>query len=110
MIRALVTALALSTVWVSCTRPGEEQCEKACLHYSKLYQDDHWAPKLAAASTPEERAKVEADKAAEWDDIKTNPERGLGSCMAACDRILRQGMVDCILKTTTFAEAKACNE
>jgi hypothetical protein len=93
-----------------CAAPGEKQCKEACLHYSKLFQDEKWADKLAAATTEAERKEIETQKAAEWDDVVNNPERGLGGCMASCNRILRQGMVDCIMKAETLAQAKDCED
>jgi hypothetical protein len=101
----LVGLLALP----GCAAPGEKQCTEACLRYRKFDQDERWAGKLAAA-TEAERKELETQKAAEWDDIVNNPERGLSGCVAACDRIMRQGMVDCIMKAETLAQAKDCQD
>jgi hypothetical protein len=106
MLAGLLGLLGLA----GCAAPGEKQCTEACLRYSKLYQDEKWAGELAEAATPAEREKLEADKAAEWDDVVNNPERGLGACVASCNRMLRQGMVDCLMKAETLAQAKECDK
>jgi hypothetical protein len=110
ILAGLAGLFALAGLLAGCAAPGEKQCKEACLRYSKLYQDEQWAGKLASAATPAERTELEAEKAAEWDDIANNPERGLGGCVASCDRPLRQGMVDCLMKAETFAQAKDCND
>lgn len=101
----LIALLAL----FGCAAPGEKQCKEACLHYRKLDQDERWAERLAAAATEPERKEIEAQKAADWHDIVNNPERGLGACVASCDRPMRQGMVDCMMKAETLAQAKECD-
>ena len=91
------------------SRPSEEVCEKACLHFAKLFHDDKWSSKLAAA--PEsERAAIEKERVADWQDVTSNPERGLQACVVACNRPGRQGQVDCHMKATTWAEAQKCDE
>jgi len=90
-------------------RPSEEQCREACLHRSKLYLEDKWAGELASAP-PSEHARLEREHAAEWEDVKNNPNRGREACVVACNRPNRQGQVDCILKAKTLDEANACEQ
>ena len=105
----LLLALLLgSGLLAGCARPGEEKCKRVCLHYSKLFLDQKWAQKAEGLS-PEELATLEKDKAAEWEDVQTNPNRGIYACVGACNRMTRGSTADCILAATSFDQAKACD-
>ncbi len=105
----LAIIFVAATIWLGCTRPDEEHCKKACLRYVELYQQEKWDAKLAEA--PEsEHAEIKRQQAAEWQDINTNPERGLQACVVACNRLGRGVRADCMIAAKTFAEAKECDE
>jgi hypothetical protein len=95
----LVVALALTLGVTACNKASEEQCEAACLHYSKLGLAEE--RELAVGSEELEAA---------WGELREREEleAGLAHCTQMCRGQASVGQTACILEAESLEEADSC--
>ena len=102
----LVVMLAFATA--GCAKPELDDCRKACWNHNKIM---FWAKvdKDAEGLSPEDAAKLRAEREVEFRKIQTREEDpGLLNCITNCQHNARPDQVKCLQKATTPDEATSC--
>jgi hypothetical protein len=98
-LRAIVF-VALVVGLVACVKASEEECEAACLHYSKLGLAEEESLELGS----NELEQAWADRL-EREEL----EQGLMHCTQMCRGQASPGQTSCILEADSLADADDCS-
>jgi hypothetical protein len=96
----IILALALTLGVAACNKASEEECEAACLHYSKLGLAEE--QDLALGSAELEQAW------AAWRE-REELEVGLAHCTQICQGQASSGQTVCILEAESLEQADSCS-
>lgn len=90
-----VVAIALG----ACDRASEEECEEACLHYTKLGFAKEESVPLGSEAFDEA-----------WDEVEETQEleEGLYHCVEMCQGMAGSSQTDCILEAESLDAADEC--